>query len=49
MEETFEQNQQRRQQSRDEVSSLVENAGWEVESDDEMDGYIYVTVCKKKV
>ena len=48
MDETFEQIQERRQLTRDEVSSLIESSEWEIDSDDEMDGYIFVTICKKK-
>ena len=48
MNETFEQIEQRRQDSRDEVSNLIEGSKWEVDEDDEKDGYIFVTICKKK-
>ena len=35
MNETFEQTKQRIQQSRDEVSNLIEGSEWEVDEDDE--------------
>jgi hypothetical protein len=48
MELTFEQIQEQRQLIRDEVSRLIENSGWEVDGDDEIDGYVFVTICRKK-
>jgi hypothetical protein len=48
MELTFEQIQDQRQLIRDEVSNLIENSEWEVDSDDAFDGYVFVTICKKK-
>lgn len=47
MELTFEQIQDQRQLIKDEVSNLIENSEWEIDSDDAFDGYVFVTICKK--
>lgn len=48
MEETFEEAMKRRYEGIDEVNNLIHTSEWEFNDYDEKDGYIFVTVCKKK-
>jgi hypothetical protein len=50
MDETFEELMKRKVENIDEVNNLLHTneCEWEVDGYDEMDGYIFVTICKKK-
>ena len=47
-EETFEEIQKRKKENKDEVNHLIHTSDWEIDDYDEMDGYIFITICKKK-
>jgi hypothetical protein len=48
MEETFEEIMQRKNENKDEVNNLIHTSEWEISDYDEMDGYIFITICKEK-